>query len=221
MFDGNPLDSSKELGHDPLARDRRATPGFVSHGRNWPCALPSCATTKSRGKWLERLVRRSRVFGTCWLQLPGGLGTRHRFHKTAAQSRRSLHDLVLTRPPAARAIKRHACNRQSGHRRRNAVAIPAVAAQGLATRVVASPAFRAPGGEQKSCHPRRDAWFSSRAQETLVFALSRRDERGQPWPPIVAAGARHLVRSIRERGVGRSSCCRSGRPSPAAYLLGA
>jgi hypothetical protein len=117
--------------------------------------------------------------------------------------------------------KRHACNRQSGHRRRNAVAIPAVAAQGLATRVVASPAFRAPGGEQKSCHPRRDAWFSSRAQETLVFALSRRDERGQPWPPIVAAGARHLVRSIRERGVGRSSCCRSGRPSPAAYLLGA
>ena len=41
---------------------------------------------------------------TCWLQLPGGLGTRDRLQTTAPRSRLSLRDLVLTRPPAARAI---------------------------------------------------------------------------------------------------------------------
>ncbi len=49
---------------------------------------------------------------------------------------------------------------------------PVVAAQGLATRVVASRGFRDPRGEQKSCHPRRGARFSSGAQETLAGAAA-------------------------------------------------
>ena len=79
----------------------------------------------------------------------------------------------------------------------------------------ASRAFRAPGGEQKSCHPRQDAWFSSTPEATRpvgqvlapprkhrAVALARRRKLRDPQAPSgCTVGAR-----------AHPSSCQSGTP---------
>ena len=266
------MDLSKGLGHDPLAQDRRATPGFVSRDRNWPCAFPllrdhqiprqmvsnslsaadsdawgpaggehtaptigpprgpaapvspaGMSAPASGGTALHRITHASVTLEGKAGGPPRGLDL---LASTAGRSRnsRSLANDGGSKPTIASRPGTHpAAGSPCDHNATHAIASP-VTGGGMPSlyrpwprKVLrrASRAFRAPGGEQKSCHPRQDAWFSSTPEATRpvgqvlapprkhrAVALARRHKLGDPQAPSgCTVGAR-----------AHPSSCQSGTP---------
>ena len=80
--------------------------------------------------------------------------------------------------------------------------------------------FRDPGGEQKSCHPRRDAWFSSIREELggldLAPARTMRATAAECLLPVTSQAIR---KHLRDRGVG-AGVAPEFRPKQNSALVG-